>query len=93
MTTITISDELYKGLERSAKENNMLPHSFILQALNAVVNKTKPKTRHKYQLKVVEELPKEIQDVIGIAKGAHIKDGDLNGREARMEYLSEKYGK
>lgn len=90
MTTITISDELYKHLEQSAKQNNISLHKFVEQALNWAIHKTKSKP--KYEMKSIEELPKEIRDIIGIAKGANSKDGDLNGRDERMKYLKEKYG-
>lgn len=89
MTTITISDKLYKDLEQTAKESNMSFHSFVVQALNTIVKKAKPK--HKYKLKSVENLPKEIRDLIGIAKNANVKDNDINGNKAREEYLAEKY--
>ena len=46
----------------------------------------------KYKLRSLNELPKEISDIIGVAKGVNIKEKDSNGREARLEYLKEKYG-
>lgn len=91
MTSITISDDLYRNLEQSAKLSNTSLHNFVEQALNWAISKAKRPKSVKYKLKSVDELPKEIQDIIGIAKDAKVKDDDLNGDDARWEYLKEKY--
>lgn len=83
MTTITISDKLYNDLEQSARQNNVSLHNFVEQALNWAVRKTKAKP--KYKLKSIDELPKEIRDIIGIAKDSGVKDDDINGREQAID--------
>ena len=47
-------------------------------------------TKHQFTLKSEEQLSPTIQSLIGIAKPSD-EDEDTNGRNARMEYLEEKY--
>lgn len=51
-------------------------------------------TKHQFTLKSEEQLSPTIQSLIGIAKPSDEDEdiNDRNGRNARMEYLEEKYG-
>lgn len=92
MNTITISDELYRNAERSARLNNISLHSFIERAISWAVNKTAKEEKHAYKLKSVDELHPVVRDLIGIAKGPDNEGKEVDADKARMEYLKEKYG-
>lgn len=91
MASIAISDELYKSIEQSAQQNDVSLHKFVEDALSWAVSKARPRQAPAYKLKPVDQLPKEIRDIIGIAKSADNDNQDLNGRAIKMEYLKEKY--
>ena len=48
-------------------------------------------SNENFRLKKEEELSPAVKSLIGIAKPSG-KDEDINGRDTRMEFLSEKYG-
>lgn len=86
MNTITIDDNIYRGAELYAKLHNISITKLVEKAiLNIVSQKEKP-----FELKKEEELSPEIRSLIGVVKSPSQID-DLNGRNARMEYLKEKY--
>lgn len=86
MNTITIDDNIYRGAELYAKLHNISITKLVEKAiLNIVSQKEKP-----FELKKEEELSPEIRSLIGVVKAPSQID-DLNGRNARMEYLKEKY--
>lgn len=86
MNTITIDDNIYRGAELYAKLHNISITKLVEKAiLNIVSQKEKP-----FELKKEEELSPEIRSLIGAVKSPSQID-DLNGRNARMEYLKEKY--
>lgn len=91
MSTITISDELYRSAERSAKLSNISLNNFVERAISWAVSRTATGPKRRYKLKPVDQLHPVVRDLIGIAKepdGEHTVDAD----EARMAYLKEKYG-
>ena len=86
MNTITIDDNIYRGAELYAKLHNISITKLVEKAIqNIVSQKEKP-----FELKKEEELSPEIRSLIGVVKSPSQID-DLNGRNARMEYLKEKY--
>lgn len=86
MNTITIDDNIYRGAELYAKLHNISITKLVEKAiLNIVSQKEKP-----FELKKEEELSPEIRSLIGVVKSPSQIE-DLNGRNARMEYLKEKY--
>lgn len=86
MNTITIDTDIYKGAEVYARKHNLNLKKFIERViLNAVSQKP------AFRMKPESELSPVVRDLIGIAKHTDTED-DLDGKDARMEYLSEKYG-
>lgn len=86
MNTITIDDNIYRGAELYAKLHNISITKLVEKAiLNIVSQKEKP-----FELKKEEELSPEIRSLIGVVKSPSQIE-DLNGQNARMEYLKEKY--
>lgn len=86
MNTISIDTNIYRGAEIYAQMHNISITELAEKALLKFVGK-----RESFRLKQEEELSPAVKSLIGIAKPSD-KDEDINGREARMEFLSEKYG-
>ena len=87
---------LYRMAENYAQRHKTnvqeLVERYVLNLLSADETTSSPKT--KYQVKPIEELPIELQSLIGIAR----KDGiapteDINGRDVREAYLANKYAR
>ena len=85
MNTISIDTNIYRGAEHYARMHNISITELAEKAILKFVGK---KT---FRLKSEDELSAAVQSLIGIAKPSN-QDEDVNGRDARMEYLSEKYG-
>jgi len=86
MNAIVIDTQIYKGAEIYAKMHNISIKELVEKAiLNIVGQKTQ-----SFKLKKEDELSPEIRSLIGIAKPS-ATNNDVNGRDARMEYISEKY--
>lgn len=86
MNTITIDNNIYRGAEIYAKLHNISVKALIEKAiLNIVGNK-----KNKFELKEEKELSPAIQSLIGIAKPSGNLE-DIDGRDARMEYLKDKH--
>jgi len=45
-----------------------------------------------YKMKTIDQLSPELRAIIGFAKPIVEVDDDINGDDARLEYLTEKYG-
>lgn len=86
MNTIVIDTNIYKSAEIYAKMHNISIKELVEKAIQNVVGQRDS----SFKLKKENELSPEIRSLIGIAQPS--KDiTDINGREARSEYLSEKY--
>lgn len=86
MNTISIDKNVYKWAEGYAKIHHISMDKLAEQALLMLVGRPKA----KYTLKTEDELSPAVQSLIGIAKPTHANE-DINGRDARMEYLTKKY--
>lgn len=86
MNTISIDTNIYQGAENYAKTHNISITELIENAILKYVGKKKT-----FRLKTEEELSPTVRSLIEIAKPSG-KDEDINGRDARMEFLAEKYG-
>lgn len=85
MNTITIDNNIYNWAESYAKMHNITLKELAEKALMMVVKK-----KQGFKLKSEEELSPAIRSLIGIAEP---NDKDLNGKDARMAYLEEKFSK
>lgn len=85
MNTISIDTNIYRGAEIYAQTHNISITELAEKALLKFVGK-----KENFRLKK-EELSPAVKSLIGIAKPSG-KDEDINGRDTRMEFLSEKYG-
>lgn len=45
-----------------------------------------------YKMRTIEQLSPELRTIIGFAKPTAEVEDDINGDDARLEYLTEKYG-
>ena len=86
MNTIVIDTNIYKGAEVYAKMHNISIKELVEKAILNVVGQR----NSSFKLKKGNELSPEIRSLIGIAQPSK-NNNDINGREARNEYLSEKY--
>ena len=86
MNTISIDTNIYRDAEIYAQMHNISITELVEEALLKFVGK-----RENFRLKKEEELSPAVKSLIGIANPSG-KDEDINGRDARMELLSEKYG-
>ena len=84
MDSITIDPTVYHRAEEYAREHNLSVGELVEHALVALFG-----NKEGYVLKGEEELSPSIRSLIGIAAGANTSD--VNGRDAREEYLREKY--
>ena len=86
MYAINLNKEVYNGAVRYAQKHNVSVESFIeTLIINAV--KEKPKFNYKSE----ENLSPMIKSLIGILPQHNYAD-EFDYKEARMEYLTEKYG-
>ena len=86
MYAINLNKEVYNGAVRYAQKHNVSVESFIeTLIINAV--KEKPKFNYKSE----ENLSPMIKSLIGILP-QHNDADEFDYKEARMEYLTEKYG-
>lgn len=86
MNTITIDNNIYRGAEIYAKLHNISVKSLVEKAILNIVGDKK----HTFELKGEKELSPTVQSLIGVAKPSGNKE-DIDGKNARMEYLEEKY--
>ncbi len=98
MNTISINTQLYEFAANYASENNISISSLVedfLTSLRKNAGQATAKqhgTKHKkYVMKEVSELSSIVQQLAGIAKTADNNFDDLNGIEAKTEYLTDKY--
>lgn len=93
MTTITIDEARYSEALSFAKAHNKSIQELVDEYLGSLHLHAKPSC-HKISYKVspIEELPMKLQALIGIARSESVAPSkDINGRDAREEYLKEKY--
>lgn len=85
---------LYRRVQNYAQRHKtnvqQLLERYVLSLVSADETTTTPKT--PYKVKPVEELPEELQSLIGIArKDSASPSQDINGRDVRDSYLAMKY--
>ncbi len=88
MATITLNQTVYNHAKKYAESQNLSVDELIVSLINKFVPSNRKK---KYQMKSIDELAPELQKIIGFAKPTGEDREDINGDNARMEYLSEKY--
>lgn len=88
MNTIAVNPTVYNWAETYAIKHHISLQELVEKALLMIVGHSKKQT---FTLKTEDQLSPAIQSLIGIAQPSHA-DEDINGRDARMEYLEEKYG-
>lgn len=86
MNTISIDPNLYKGAELYAKVHNISIKSLVEKALLNILGQE----NSSFELKKEADLSPEVKSLIGIIKPSS-QEEDINGRDARMEHLNEKY--
>lgn len=95
MNTISINTQLYNFAESYALENNIsvsqLIENFLSGLLKKSEKKSKKKTKKGYVMKEVSELSPIVRQLAGIAKSEDNDSEDLNGIDAKTEFLTEKY--
>ncbi|MBR1688637.1 MAG: hypothetical protein IJ710_08950 [Prevotella sp.] len=91
MATITVSAETYNVAKSYADFKKISVDELIVSLINKLAI---PKAAKQQQvaLKPQTDLHPDLQALVGFAKPAQSSDEDLNGRQAREEYLMEKYG-
>ena len=93
--TITIRGSVYQGAQRYAKEHNVSLNTFVESIIVKAIGLDMPKRvkKNKFKLKSFDELSPRVRSLIGPGNASKEVEEDINGRNARMEYLEEKYGK
>lgn len=93
--TITIRGRVYQGAQRYAKEHNVSLDTFVESIIVKAIGLDRPKRvkKKKFKLKSFDELSPRVRSLIGPGNASKEVEEDINGRNARMEYLEEKYGK
>lgn len=89
MNTISVNPTVYSWAEMYAMQHHISLQELAEKALLMIVGRHNKKPTFK--LKTEDQLSPAIQSLIGIAQPTHTTE-DINGRDARMEYLEEKYG-
>lgn len=87
MNTITIDPHIWKGAETYARLHNISLEKLIEKALASIMRNDK----EAFRIKQEEELSPEIRSLIGAVKSPS-QNTDIDGKEARMEYIQQKYG-
>lgn len=92
--TITIRGNVYQGAQRYAKEHNVNLDTFVESIIVKAIGLDRPRhAKKKFKLKSFDELSPRVRSLIGPGNASKEVEEDINGRNARMEYLEEKYGK
>lgn len=92
--TITIRENVYQGAQRYAKEHNVNLDTFVESIIVKAIGLDKPKQTHKkFKLKSFDELSPRVKSLIGTGNVSKESEEDVNGRNARIEYLEEKHGR
>lgn len=89
MATITLNNAVYNDVIEYAESQNLSVDEFIAALINRFA--LTRKKRKKFQIKPIEELAPELQDILSMPRTGHIDEDDINGDQARMEYYKEKY--
>lgn len=94
MNTISINTQLYDFAASYAMENNISISQLVEDFLTGLLKKSKAKkSSKKYVMKEMSELSPIVRQLAGIAKSnCNASDSeDLNGIDAKTEYLNEKF--
>ena len=89
MNTITIDPHIWKGAQAYARLHNISLEKLIEKALTSIMGNDNVK--EPYRIKREEELSPEIRSLIGAAKSP-AQETDIDGKDARLEYIQQKYG-
>lgn len=88
MATILIDNNLYKGVEIYARQNNVSIRELVESSLRKLIVSGKEES----YVRPVNELHPSVRTLIGLGRKAG--DGevkDINARDIKEEYLKEKY--
>lgn len=91
--TITIRGNVYQRAQRYAKEHNINLDAFVESIIVKAIELDRPRAKKKFKLKSFDELSPRVRSLIGPGNVSKEAEEDVDGRNARMEYLEEKYGK
>ncbi len=92
--TITLNGTVFRRAQRYAKEHNVSVDAFVEELVIKAIGVSKRKQtvdRKRFRLKAIDELSPRVRSLIGAGRISEGANDDLNGRNARMEYLEEKY--
>lgn len=90
MNTITIDTNVYNGAALYAKQHGTSVKELTEKFLSSLIVPRSTAAKEPFKLKKVEELSPVIRDLIGIIPSDNSRD-DMNGKEARTEFLTEKH--
>jgi len=89
MATITLNNSVYDDVKDYAQAQNLSVEELIVSLIRRFIPSRKQK---KYKMKGLDEVSPDLQNIIGFAKPHTTDKGhDINGDDARSEYVSEKY--
>lgn len=88
MKTVTISSAIYERAEEYARRNDISLSELVEKSLSTLL---KGERKKGHVVKDCEELSPGVRSLIGVADGSLLAEDDVNGREARCEYLMGKY--
>lgn len=80
---ITVSPDVYRGASAYAAEHN----TSVKEMLVSYLEKLRPSRLH------ADDAEAKLQELIGLTKGFHLDDDDLNGDKAKSKYLNSKFVK
>ncbi|MBQ9312765.1 MAG: hypothetical protein IJ213_06960 [Bacteroidales bacterium] len=87
MQTIKIANNLYNEALIYANQHNKTISELVEEYIKDLLYTEK---KQPYKMKTIEELPKELQEIIGVAYSPNADENDLNGRKEIEEFLLEK---
>lgn len=88
MATISIDNNLYKGAEIYARQNNISIRELVESSLRKLISSEKKST----YIRPVNELHPSVRALIGLGRKAGDSEiKDVNARDIKEEYLKEKY--
>lgn len=92
MATIAIGENVYQRAERYAKEHNVSVRTFVEGTIIKAIDAGQAYPGKKFKRKPYEELSPLVRQLIGKGEASKEVMDDLDGRNARMEYLEDKHG-
>jgi hypothetical protein len=82
-----IDGNIYKGAKTYARSHNINVKDFTEKAIVAAMDQSEPTTRTS-TMKPENDLSPQVRSLIGVARKSGISD--IDGRDERMKYLTER---